>query len=60
MHKDVYADRFLQNFIVKDLTQLSGANWEAFHRPSSYRTLTEMGTVVTYERSRRLFERTLA
>ena len=32
VHKDVCADRFLQNFTVKDLGQLSRENWEAFHR----------------------------
>jgi len=32
IHKDVYADKFLQNFTVKDLGQLSREDWEAFHR----------------------------
>ncbi len=32
VRKDVYADRFLQNFAVKDLEQLSPENWQAFHR----------------------------
>jgi Family of unknown function (DUF6065) len=32
VHKDVYVDKFLQNFTVKDLGQLSRENWEAFHR----------------------------
>jgi Family of unknown function (DUF6065) len=32
VHKDVYAEKFLQNFVVKDLDQLSRENWAAFHR----------------------------
>ena len=32
VHKDVYADKFLRNFTVKDLGQLSPENWEAFRR----------------------------
>jgi Family of unknown function (DUF6065) len=32
VRKDVYADRFLQNFAVKELGQLSPENWQAFHR----------------------------
>jgi Family of unknown function (DUF6065) len=32
IRKEVYADKFLQNFIVKDLDQMSPENWEAFHR----------------------------
>src|SRR5499433_2647775 len=32
VHKDVYADKFLRNFTVKDLGQLSRENWQAFHR----------------------------
>jgi hypothetical protein len=32
VRKEVYRDNFLQNFRVKDLTQLSPENWEAFHR----------------------------
>ena len=30
--KDVYSDKLLQNFTVKELGQLSPENWEAFHR----------------------------
>jgi Family of unknown function (DUF6065) len=30
--KEFYADKFLQNFEVKDLGQLSAENWQAFHR----------------------------
>jgi hypothetical protein len=32
VRKEVYADRFLQNFAVKDLQQLSPEDWDAFHR----------------------------
>jgi hypothetical protein len=32
VHKDVYVDKFLQNFTIKDLGQLSRENWEAFRR----------------------------
>jgi hypothetical protein len=32
VRKEVYADKFLQNFMVKDLEQMSPENWEAFHR----------------------------
>src|SRR6516165_5179070 len=32
VHKDIYADKFLQNFTVKNLDQLSRENWDAFHR----------------------------
>jgi hypothetical protein len=32
VRKDVYADKFLRNFTVKDLGQLSPENWEAFRR----------------------------
>ena len=32
VRKDVYADRFLQNFAVKDLDQLREDHWEAFQR----------------------------
>jgi hypothetical protein len=32
VHKDIYADKFLQNFAVKNLDQLSRENWDAFHR----------------------------
>jgi Family of unknown function (DUF6065) len=32
VRKDVYSDKFLQSFAVKELTQLSAENWEAFHR----------------------------
>lgn len=30
--KDFYRDKFLQNFAVKDLEELSAENWDAFHR----------------------------
>ncbi len=30
--KDVYRDKFLQNFAVKELGELSSENWEAFRR----------------------------
>jgi hypothetical protein len=32
VRKEHYADKFLQNFSVKDLNQLSAENWDAFHR----------------------------
>lgn len=32
VHKDVYADKFLQNFAVKGLDDLSSENWDAFGR----------------------------
>jgi hypothetical protein len=32
VRKEIYAERFLQNFVVKDLNDLSPENWEAFHR----------------------------
>jgi hypothetical protein len=32
VRKDFYSDKFLQNFAVKELGQLSPENWEAFHR----------------------------
>jgi Family of unknown function (DUF6065) len=32
VRKDVYAEKFLQNFAVKELDQLTPDNWEAFHR----------------------------
>ncbi len=32
VRKDVYMDKFLQNFAVKELGELSPENWEAFHR----------------------------
>jgi hypothetical protein len=31
LRKEVYMDKFLNNFAVKDLSQLSPENWEAFH-----------------------------
>jgi hypothetical protein len=31
VRKEVYVDKFLNNFAVKDLSQLSPENWEAFH-----------------------------
>jgi hypothetical protein len=32
VRKDLYADKFLQNFTVKDAGQLSADNWEAYRR----------------------------
>jgi hypothetical protein len=32
VRKDIYADKFLHNFAVKGLGDLSAENWEAFHR----------------------------
>lgn len=32
VRKDIYSDKFLQNYGVKDLAQMSNADWEAFHR----------------------------
>ena len=32
VRKDLYEDKFLQNFTVKELGELSPENWEAFHR----------------------------
>jgi Family of unknown function (DUF6065) len=32
VRKEVYSDKFLQNFVVKDMTQLDEQDWEAFHR----------------------------
>jgi hypothetical protein len=32
VRKEFYADKFLQNFSVKSLDELSPENWEAFHR----------------------------
>jgi hypothetical protein len=32
VRKEHYADKFLQNFAVKTLDQLSPENWDAFHR----------------------------
>src|SRR5262249_7697029 len=32
VRKDVYSDKFLQSFAVKELAQLSAENWQAFHR----------------------------
>jgi len=32
VRKEDYADRFLQNFVVKDLADLSADNWQAFQR----------------------------
>jgi hypothetical protein len=31
IRKDVYADKFLQNFTVQDMAQLSPDDWQAFH-----------------------------
>ena len=32
VRKDIYADKFLQNFSVKSLDDLSADDWQAFHR----------------------------
>jgi hypothetical protein len=32
VRKEFYADKFLQNFSVKNLDELSAENWQAFHR----------------------------
>jgi hypothetical protein len=32
VRKEVYADKLLQNFDVKNLDELSAGDWEAFHR----------------------------
>jgi hypothetical protein len=32
VRKEFYADKFLQNFSVKSLDELSPEHWEAFHR----------------------------
>lgn len=32
VRKDVYAEKFLQNFVVRDLSELSPQKWQAFHR----------------------------
>jgi hypothetical protein len=32
VHKDVYADKFLQNYAVKNFDQLSRQDWDAFQR----------------------------
>jgi hypothetical protein len=32
VHKDVYADKFLQNYAVKNFNQLSRQDWDAFQR----------------------------
>jgi hypothetical protein len=32
VRKEHYADRFLQNFTVKNIDELSEENWAAFHR----------------------------
>ena len=32
VRKDVYDDKFLQNFVVKDMEDLDPENWEQFHR----------------------------
>jgi hypothetical protein len=38
VRKEVCSDKFLQNFEVKDLTQLSAENWDAFRQTTSRRT----------------------
>ena len=32
VRKDVYSDKFLRNFVVKELHELDEANWDQFHR----------------------------
>jgi hypothetical protein len=32
VRKEVYSDKFLQSFAVRELTELSAEDWEAFHR----------------------------
>jgi hypothetical protein len=32
VRKEIYSDRFLQNYAVRDASELSAADWEAFHR----------------------------
>ncbi|MEA2877556.1 MAG: hypothetical protein QOF14_2752 [Hyphomicrobiales bacterium] len=32
IRKDVYSDKFLRNFVVKELHELDPENWEQFHR----------------------------
>lgn len=32
VRKDVYSDKHLRNFAVRDLNELSAENWEAYHR----------------------------
>jgi len=32
IRKDVYSDRFLRNFVVKELHELDPENWDQFHR----------------------------
>jgi Family of unknown function (DUF6065) len=32
VRKEVYSDRFLQNYVVKDMEQISAEDWRAFHR----------------------------
>ena len=32
VRKDIYSDKFLQNFAVKDLEMLSPEDWDAYHR----------------------------
>jgi Family of unknown function (DUF6065) len=32
VRKDIYSDKFLQNYGVKDMAQMSDADWRAFHR----------------------------
>jgi hypothetical protein len=32
VRKEVYSDRFLQNYAVKDMGQITAADWNAFHR----------------------------
>ena len=32
VHKEVYSDKFLRNFVVKEMHELGPDNWEKFHR----------------------------
>ena len=32
VRKEFYADKFLQNFSVKNMDELSAENWQAFHQ----------------------------
>jgi Family of unknown function (DUF6065) len=32
VRKDIYSDKFLQNYAVKDMADMSAADWSAFHR----------------------------
>jgi len=32
VRKEFYSDKFLQNYVVKDMEQMSAADWDSFHR----------------------------